>query len=62
MHKDDEKMATSRICVKMSSTVHNEMPLEFSAWLILEQHLSDKINVVFYNKNIIKVANVCFAV
>lgn len=46
-------MAKSRMCInlKMSSPVHKEMLLHLSVLLILDQQLSDKVIVNFYNKD-----------
>lgn len=63
-------MAKSRMCInlKMSSPVHKEMLLHLSGLLILDQQLSDKVIVNFYNKDKInnksmtKAANFCIAV
>lgn len=63
-------MAKSRMCInlKMSSPVHKEMLLHLSVLLILDQQLSDKVIVNFYNKykfnnkSMTKAANFCIAV
>lgn len=63
-------MAKSRMCInlEMSSPVHKEMLLHLSVLLILDQQLSDKVIVNFYNKDKInnksmtKAANFCIAV